>query len=68
MRKPLPLRKGDVIAICAPAGPVDAARLDRGIARLSRQGSFPRSPTACSRRKGTLRGATRTGRASSSGR
>jgi muramoyltetrapeptide carboxypeptidase len=41
MRKPLPLRKGDVIAVCAPAGPVDAVRLARGIARLSAAGFVP---------------------------
>jgi muramoyltetrapeptide carboxypeptidase len=41
MRKPLPLRRGDVIAVCAPAGPVDAARLQRGIARLSAAGYVP---------------------------
>lgn len=41
MRKPSPLRKGDVIAICAPAGPVDASRLDRGIARLRNAGFVP---------------------------
>jgi muramoyltetrapeptide carboxypeptidase len=41
MRKPLPLRTGDVIAIFAPAGPVDASRLDRGIARLRKAGFVP---------------------------
>ncbi len=41
MRKPLPLREGDVIAVCAPAGPVDAGRLQRGIARLSAAGYLP---------------------------
>ena len=41
MRKALPLAKGDVIAVCAPAGPVDAGRLDRGIARLSAAGFVP---------------------------
>jgi len=41
MRKPFPLRKGDVIAVCAPAGPVDAGRLERGIARLSAAGYVP---------------------------
>ena len=41
MRKPLPLRKGDVIAICAPAGPVDSSRLGRGIARLRKAGFVP---------------------------
>ena len=41
MRKPLPLRKGDVIAVCAPAGPVNAGRLARGISRLSAAGFVP---------------------------
>ena len=41
MRKPLPLRTGDVIAVFAPAGPVDAGRLARGIARLSSAGFVP---------------------------
>ena len=41
MRKPLPLGKGDVIAVCAPAGPVSAGRLDRGIARLASAGYVP---------------------------
>ena len=41
MRKALPLEKGDVIAVIAPAGPVDAGRLDRGIARLSAAGFVP---------------------------
>jgi muramoyltetrapeptide carboxypeptidase len=41
MRKPLPLRKGDVIAVCAPAGPVDAGRLKRGIVRLAAAGYVP---------------------------
>src|SRR3972149_10222865 len=41
MRNPLPLAKGDVIAVFAPAGPVDAGRLGRGIARLSAAGFVP---------------------------
>ncbi|OYV69163.1 MAG: hypothetical protein B7Z74_07980 [Deltaproteobacteria bacterium 21-66-5] len=41
MRKPLPLRTGDVIAVCAPAGPVDEGCLHRGIARLSAAGFVP---------------------------
>ncbi len=41
MRKTPPLRKGDVIAICAPAGPVDSERLERGVARLSSAGYVP---------------------------
>ena len=50
-----------------PAGSVDAGRLDRGSPACPRRGSFPRSPTVCSRRRGTLPGATRTGRARSNG-
>jgi muramoyltetrapeptide carboxypeptidase len=41
MRKPLPLKKGDVIAVCAPAGPVEPGRLARGIARLAAAGFVP---------------------------
>ena len=41
MRKPLPLRTGDVISVFAPAGPVDAGRLARGVARLSSAGFVP---------------------------
>ena len=41
MRKAFPLAKGDVIAVFAPAGPVDAGCLDRGIARLSAAGFVP---------------------------
>jgi muramoyltetrapeptide carboxypeptidase len=41
MRKPLPLKKGDVIAVCAPAGPVNERRLARGIARLAAAGYIP---------------------------
>jgi muramoyltetrapeptide carboxypeptidase len=32
--KPRALRPGDLVAVAAPAGPVDAARLDRGVAEL----------------------------------
>lgn len=41
IRKPLPLRKGDVIAIFAPAGPVDQKKLSRGVARLASAGYVP---------------------------
>ena len=41
MRKALPLMKGGVIAVCAPGGPVDASRLNRGIARLAAAGFVP---------------------------
>src|SRR5512134_763904 len=40
-RKSLPLRKGDVIAIFAPAGPVDPKKLSRGVARLASAGYVP---------------------------
>ncbi len=36
--KPLPLCKGDVIRLVAPAGPVDGPKLDRGVSRLSAAG------------------------------
>lgn len=39
--KPPPLRKGDVIAIFAPAGPVDPKKLSRGVARLASAGYVP---------------------------
>jgi muramoyltetrapeptide carboxypeptidase len=39
--KPPPLRRGDVIAIFAPAGPVDAKKLARGVARLASAGYVP---------------------------
>lgn len=35
---PPPLRRGDRIGVAAPAGPVDRARLERGIAILERRG------------------------------
>jgi muramoyltetrapeptide carboxypeptidase len=41
IRKPLPLREGDVIAIFAPAGPVDPKKLSRGVARLASAGYVP---------------------------
>lgn len=40
-RRPLPLRKGDVIAVVAPAGPVNPGRLAKGIARLGQAGFAP---------------------------
>lgn len=41
IRKPPPLRRGDVIAIFAPAGPVDPRKLSRGVARLAAAGYVP---------------------------
>jgi len=55
-RRPLPLRKGDVVAIVAPAGPVDPARLSRGIARLSAAGFVPETAEGILDRDGFLAG------------
>jgi hypothetical protein len=58
--KPLPLRKGDVIAIFAPGGPVDPKKLSRGVARLASAALSRRSRTGFSNRTGTSRGPTLT--------
>ena len=55
-RKPLPLRKGDVIAIFAPAGPVDPRRLSRGISRLNRAGFVPEIADGVLEKDGYLAG------------
>ncbi len=55
-RRALPLRKGDVIAIFAPAGPVDPARLSRGIARLSAAGYVPETAEGILEKDGFLAG------------
>ncbi len=55
-RRPRPLRKGDVVAIVAPAGPVDAARLERGIARLAAAGYVPETAEGILARDGFLAG------------
>ena len=55
-RRPGPLRKGDVIAIVAPAGPVDPARLGRGIARLSAAGFVPETADGLLDREGYVAG------------
>jgi muramoyltetrapeptide carboxypeptidase len=54
--RPAPLRKGDVIAIVAPAGPVDPARLSRGISRLSAAGFVPETAKGVLAREGYLAG------------
>src|SRR3990172_5794573 len=58
MRKvrPVPLRKGDVIAVVAPAGPVDPARLSRGISRLFAAGFVPEIAKGVLDRDGYLAG------------
>lgn len=55
-RKPPPLRKGDVIAIVAPAGPVDPAKLERGVERLARAGYVPEVADGVLARDGYLAG------------
>src|SRR5512134_3502664 len=55
-KTPLPLRKGDVIAIFAPAGPVDPGKLSRGIDRLGRAGFVPEIADGVLRRDGYLAG------------
>src|SRR4030067_424215 len=55
-RKPLPLRKGDVIAIFAPAGPVDGEKLSRGVARLASAGYVPEISGGVLREEGYLAG------------
>jgi muramoyltetrapeptide carboxypeptidase len=53
---PRPLRKGDVIAIVAPGGPVDRGRLARGLARLSATGFIPETAAGLLHRDGYLAG------------
>ncbi|HVR71716.1 MAG TPA: LD-carboxypeptidase [Vicinamibacteria bacterium] len=36
--RPPALRPGDLLGVCAPAGPIDAARLDQGVAELESLG------------------------------
>lgn len=55
--KPLPLRKGDVIAIFAPGGPVDPKKLSRGIARLASAGFVPEVADGLLEKDGYLAGA-----------
>lgn len=54
--RPRPLRAGDVIAIVAPAGPVDRERLSRGIQRLSAAGYVPETALGVDERDGYLAG------------
>ena len=53
---PRPLRKGDVVAIVAPGGPVDRGRLNRGLARLSAAGFVPETAEGLLHREGYLAG------------
>lgn len=54
--RPPPLRKGDTIAIVAPAGPVDPRRLSRGTRLLAEAGYVPRVAEGALDRDGYLAG------------
>jgi muramoyltetrapeptide carboxypeptidase len=56
LRKPLPLRRGDLIRLVAPAGPVDRAKLDRGVAKLSGAGYVVEVPDGLLASAGYLAG------------
>jgi len=54
--KPKALRRGDVIGVAAPAGPVDEARLQRGVAELERLGFAVRVADGVLERRGFTAG------------
>ena len=56
MPKPPPLNIGDVIAVCAPSGPVNSYRLKRGLSRLSAAGFIPEIAEGVFASKGYLAG------------
>ena len=49
---PGPLRSGDRVGIVAPSGPVDEARLDRGLLEVERLGLVPSAPASVRARDG----------------
>jgi len=49
-RRPRALRPGDLVGVCAPAGAVDVARVERGVARLKEMGFRVREGDAVRRR------------------
>jgi muramoyltetrapeptide carboxypeptidase len=55
-RKPRALRRGDLIGVAAPAGPVDEERLHRGVAELERLGFAVRVAEGVLERKGFTAG------------
>ena len=59
MRKPSPLRRGDVIGIIAPAGAVDEASLSIGICMLEDAGFRVRLGSAALKKSGYLAGTDR---------
>lgn len=54
--KPPPLRPGDQVAVCAPAGAVDPERLERGVAELRRLGFDVKAPEGVLERRGFTAG------------
>lgn len=56
LRKPLPLREGDLVRLVSPAGPVDRNKLDRGVARLSAAGYVIEVPDGVYENGGYLAG------------
>jgi muramoyltetrapeptide carboxypeptidase len=59
-RKLRALRAGDLIGVAAPAGPVDEARLKRGVAELERMGFATRLGTGVLERRGFTAGSVET--------
>ena len=57
--KPLPLRKGDRIAVVAPAGPVEPGRLARGVSLLAAAGFVPEVAAGVRDRDGLFAGSDR---------
>lgn len=54
--KPPALRPGQSVGVCAPSGPVDAARLERGVAALRALGFDVRVPEGVLERRGFTAG------------
>lgn len=54
--RPRPLRPGDLVAVAAPAGPVDPERLARGVAELERLGFTVRTAEGVLERSGFTAG------------
>jgi muramoyltetrapeptide carboxypeptidase len=55
-RKPRALKRGDLVGVAAPAGPVDEARLERGVAELERLGFAVRVADGILERRGFTAG------------
>ena len=59
-RKPKALKRGDLVGVAAPAGPVDEARLRRGVAELERLGFAVRVADGVLERRGFTAGSVET--------